>query len=171
MLSLKNFKTTIYDYALELLRINSNTASPNRGATISNMNWAEIEKYLNNLRQLVIEIAETLDIEKLIADVIQALRKQKAIFELDANQGIGTSVISTQFGVDYTITRTQESNGREWEITGFDTTRAIIAQARYRTGNQVVDVDIRFTGTSMIINTFEPITSSPQDQSLLIITI
>lgn len=170
MLSLKNFKTTIYDYALELLRINSNTASPNRGATISNMNFAEIEKYLNNLRQLVIEIAETLNIEKLISDVIQALRKQKAIFELDAGQAVGTSVVVTQFGKDYTITRTQESGGREWEISGFDTTQTIIAQARYRTGNQVVDVDIRFTGTTMIVSTFEPIVSSP-DQSLLIITI
>ena len=170
MLSLKNFKTTIYDYALELLRINSNTASPNRGATISNMNFAEIEKYLNNLRQLVIEIAKTLDIENLISVVVQALRNQKVIFELDAGQAVGTSVVVTQFGRDYTITRTQESGGREWEISGFETTQTIIAQARYRTGNQVVDVDIRFTGTTMIVSTFEPIVSAP-DQSLLIITI
>ena len=170
MLSLKNFKTTIYDYALELLRINSNTASPNRGATISNMNFAEIEKYLNNLRQLVIEIAKTLDIENLISVVVQALRTQKLIFELDAGQAVGTSVVVTQFGRDYTITRTQESGGREWEISGFETTQAIIAQARYRTGNQVVDVDIRFTGTTMIVSTFEPIVSAP-DQSLLSITV
>lgn len=169
MLSLKNFTTTVYSYELELKRIDSNTATPNRAATIHNLNMAEIERFINNLRKLVLEMAETLDIDKIINDVIEALQKKKLVFEIDPTQTVGTSIPVTMYGKDYTITRLEEDNGCSYEIDGFETTSAIIVQVRYKISNQVVDVETRFNATSIVLTTFEPLKDA--GETLRVLTI
>lgn len=169
MLSLNNFTTTVYSYELELKRIDSNTSTPNRAATIHNLNMAEIERFINNLRKLVLEIAETLDIDKIINEVIEALQKRKLIFDIDPMQTVGTSIPVTLYGKDYIITRLEEDNGCSYEIDGFETTSAIIAQVRYKISNQIVDVDIRFNATSIVLTTYEPLRDA--GEALRVLTI
>lgn len=169
MLSLQNFTTTVYSYELELKRIDSNTSTPNRAATIHNLNMAEIERFINNLRKLVLEIAQTLDVDKIINDVIEALQKRKLIFDIDPMQAVGTSIPVTLYGKDYTITRLAEDNGCSYEIDGFESTSAIITQVRYKVNNQIVDVDIRFNPTSIVLTTFEPLSEAGEALSVLTI--
>ena len=168
MLQINNFSTTIYNYELELKKIDPNVCTPNRAANIENLNAGEIERYINNLRKLVIEIGETLDIDKLISDVITQLQSKKLTFDLEASQEYGTTENVELFGKSYQ--RTRSSDGTTYQIQGFNSTNSLLVQARYRLRNQVVDVDIQFANDSVLVSTIDPIFSNGvEDQSLRII--
>lgn len=168
MLQINSFSTTIYNYELELKKIDPNVCTPNRAANIENLNASEIERYVNNLRKLVIEMGETLDINKLISDVITQLQSKKLTFDLEATQEYNTTENVELFDKSYQITRS--ADGTTYQIQGFDSTDSLLTQVRYRSRNQVVDVDIQFTNDSVIVSTIDPIFSNGvEDQSLRII--
>lgn len=168
MLQINNFSTTIYNYELELKKIDPNVCTPNRAANIENLNASEIERYVNNLRKLVIEMGETLDINKLISDVITQLQSKKLTFDLEATQEYNTTENVELFDKSYQITRS--ADGTTYQIQGFDSTDSLLTQVRYRSRNQVVDVDVQFTNDSVIVSTIDPIFSNGvEDQSLRII--
>lgn len=168
MLQINNFSTTIYNYELELKKIDPNVCTPNRAANIENLNASEIERYVNNLRRLVIEMGETLDINKLISDVIIQLQSKKLTFDLEASQEYDTTENVELFDKSYQITRS--ADGTTYQIQGFDSTDSLLTQVRYRSRNQVVDVDVQFTNDSVLVSTVDPIFSNGvEDQSLRII--
>lgn len=168
MLQINSFSTTIYNYELELKKIDPNVCTPNRAANIENLNASEIERYVNNLRKLVIEMGETLDIDKLISDVITQLQSKKLTFDLEASQEYDTTENVELFDKSYQITRS--ADGTTYQIQGFDSTDSLLTQVRYRSRNQVVDVDVQFTNDSVLISTVDPIFSNGvEDQSLRII--
>ena len=168
MLQINNFSTTIYNYELELKKIDPNVCTPNRAANIENLNASEIERYVNNLRRLVIEMGETLDINKLISDVITQLQSKKLTFDLEASQEYDTTENVELFDKSYQITRS--ADGTTYQIQGFDSTDSLLTQVRYRSRNQVVDVDVQFTNDSVLVSTVDPIFSNGvEDQSLRII--
>lgn len=168
MLQINNFSTTIYNYELELKKIDPNVCTPNRAANIENLNASEIEQYVNNLRKLVIEMGETLDINKLISDVITQLQSKKLTFDLEATQEYNTTENVELFDKSYQITRS--ADGTTYQIQGFDSTDSLLTQVRYRSRNQVVDVDVQFANDSVIVSTIDPIFSNGvEDQSLRII--
>lgn len=148
----ESFVTKLFNYALKLVRVDIAKDNPNKFATISNINVEEIEKYVNNMRNLLLEIAEKLDIGGLIDEMLSQLYKNKYQFMLNINQQKNVPIDSVQFKKTFTITYVQKYLDDEqtpdgnayFEILGFDDTTKLIAQTRLASNNKVVYLPIRF---------------------------
>ena len=104
----ESFVTKLFNYILSLKKVDSAKDNPNKFATIHNLNMTELEKYIGNMRALLLEIAEKLDIGGLIDEMLSQLYKSKFQFTLNIRQPKNSVVESNQYKKHFTITYVQE---------------------------------------------------------------
>lgn len=131
-MALQTYINKLLNYTLKLKRTDSNLDTPNKMATTCNLNWGELEKYINNLRALLIEIAETVDVEGLVAKVLESLLTSKYHLRIEHKTELGLFALETkQHGRKITIQEIVNPEGpNEYVIEGFDNTSQIIVQTR-----------------------------------------
>ena len=161
----ESFVTKLFNYILSLKKVDSAKDNPNKFATIHNLNMTELEKYIGNMRALLLEIAEKLDIGGVIDEMLSQLYKSKFQFTLNIRQPKNSVVESNQYKKHFTITYVQEygSDGVTpignpyFVIDGWDDTTKLIVQARLVNSNKVAYIPIRFESLPgrIIVETYE----------------
>ena len=131
-MALKTYINKLLNYTLKLKRTDSNLDTPNKMATTCNLNWSELEKYINNLRALLIEIAETVDVEGLVAKVLDALLTRKYHLRIEHKTELGLFALETkQHGRTIQVQEIVNTDGpNEFIITGFENTTQLMVQTR-----------------------------------------